>query len=267
VGGALKGIILAGGTGSRLDPLTRITNKHLLPVYDRPMIFYAVQQLVDAGIDRIIIVTGGSSAGEFLHLLGNGSQFGLRHLDYTYQDRAGGIGEALGLCEWFAAGDPVAVLLGDNIFEYSLAPFVESFLARGATGAHLILTQVDDPSAYGVAELRDGTVVRIHEKPKVPPSDLITTGFYLYEPSVFEFVKGLRPSARGELEIEDVNNRYIDLGTATFDRAPGYWIDCGGSIDMLHKAAVLVAAHGSSKPWSASGTAVPRGPRPTEPRS
>lgn len=252
-GRAVKGIILAGGTGSRLDPLTRITNKHLLPVYDRPMIFHAVRQLVDAAIDRIMIVTGGNNAGDFLRLLGNGSQFGLRHLDYTYQDRAGGIGEALGLCEWFAAGDPVAVLLGDNIFEHSLAPFVSRFMARGATGAHLILTQVDDPSAYGVAEFRDGRVVRIHEKPKIPPSDLITTGFYLYEPGVFEFVRTLRPSARGELEIEDVNNRYIELGIATFEQAPGYWIDCGGSIDMLHRAAVLVAARGVSKPWPAEG--------------
>jgi len=245
----MKGIILAGGTGSRLDPLTRITNKHLLPVYDRPMIFHAVQQLVDAGIDRIMVVTGGPHAGEFLRLLGNGSQFGLRHLDYTYQARAGGIAEALGLCEWFAGGDPVAVLLGDNIFEFSLAPFVSKFLERGATGAHLILTEVDDPSAYGVAEIKDGKVVRIHEKPATPPSNLITTGFYLYERGVFDFVRGLRPSARGELEIEDVNNRYIELGTATFDRAPGYWIDCGGSVELLFKAAELVARHGTSKPW------------------
>lgn len=254
MGGSLKGIILAGGTGSRLDPLTRITNKHLLPVYDRPMVFYAVQQLVDAGIDRIMIVTGGPSAGEFLRLLGNGSGFGLRHLDYTYQERAGGIAEALGLCEWFAAGDPVGVLLGDNIFEYSLAPFVATFMDRGATGAHLILTEVDDPSAYGVAELRDGKVVRIHEKPASPPSNLITTGFYLYDPSVFGYMRGLTPSARGELEIEDVNNRYITLGTATFEQAPGYWIDCGGSIEMLHRAATLVAAHGSSKPWPVTPT-------------
>jgi glucose-1-phosphate thymidylyltransferase len=254
----MKGIVLAGGTGTRLDPLTRITNKHLLPVYDRPMIFYAIQQLVDAGIDRIMTVTGGPSAGEFLRLLGNGSEFGLRHLDYTYQARAGGIAEALGLCEWFAAGDPVAVLLGDNIFEHSLRPYVERFLGRGATGAHLVVTKVDNPSAYGVAEVKDGQIVRIIEKPKDPPSDLITTGFYLYEPGVFQFVKGLRPSARGELEIEDVNNRYIQLGSATFETAPGYWIDCGGSVDMLFRATRLVAERGAIKPWPAlAGAATP----------
>jgi glucose-1-phosphate thymidylyltransferase len=150
------------------------------------------------------------------------------------------------------------VLLGDNIFEYSLAPFIDRFVERGATGAHLILTEVDDPSAYGVAEIRDGKVVRVHEKPAVPPSNLITTGFYLYDASVFGFLKGLDPSARGELEIEDVNNRYIELGLATFEQAPGYWIDCGGSIDLLHKAATLVAAHGSGKPWPAPPARSPR---------
>lgn len=245
----IKGIVLAGGTGSRLDPLTRITNKHLLPVYDRPMIFFAIQQLAGAGIDRIMIVTGGDHAGEFLRLLGNGSAFGLRHLDYTYQERAGGIGEALGLCEWFAAGDPVAVLLGDNIFEHSVGPIVERFRSRGASGAHLALTEVDDPTAYGVAELSDGRVVRVHEKPKVAPSNLITTGLYLYEASVFDVVRGLRPSARGEIEIEDVNNHYIERGAATFDRVPGYWIDCGGSLGHLYRAAQLVAERGANKPW------------------
>lgn len=244
----MKGIILAGGTGSRLDPLTRITNKHLLPVYDRPMIFFALEQLVGASIDRIMIVTGGSHAGDFLRLLGNGSAFGLRHLDYTYQDRAGGIAEALGLCEWFAAGDPVVVMLGDNIFEHSIAPIVDRFRARG-TGAHLVLTEVDDPTAYGVAELRDGKVIRVHEKPSVAPSNLITTGLYMYEPSVFDVVKTLHPSKRGELEIEDVNNHYIEQGTATFDRIPGYWMDCGGSISHLFRTAALVAERGANKPW------------------
>lgn len=246
----MKGVILAGGTGSRLDPLTRITNKHLLPVYDRPMIYFAIEQLVGAGIDRIMVVTGGSHAGDFLRLLGNGSAFGLRHLDYTYQERAGGIAEALGLCEWFVAGDPVVILLGDNIFERSIAPVVERFRSRGATGAHLVLTEVGDPTAYGVAELRDGKVVRVHEKPKVAPSNLITTGLYLYEPSVFDVLRTLRPSERGELEIEDVNNHYIEQGVATFERIPGYWIDCGGSIAHLFRAAGLVAQHGANRPWA-----------------
>ncbi len=241
-------MILAGGTGTRLHPLTRITNKHLLPVYDRPMIYFAIEQLVGAGIDRIMIVTGGDHAGDFLRLLGNGSAFGLRHIDYAYQERAGGIGEALGLCEWFAAGDPVAVLLGDNIFEHSVAPIVERFRAAGA-GAHLVLTEVDNPTAYGVVEMRDGKVIRVHEKPDVAPSNLIVTGFYLYEPSVFDIVRTLRPSRRGEIELEDVNNRFIELGKATFHQMPGYWSDCGESIASLYRASTLVAERGANRPW------------------
>jgi glucose-1-phosphate thymidylyltransferase len=243
----VKGIILAGGTGSRLEPLTRITNKHLLPVYDRPMIYFAIQQLVGAGIDRIMIVTGGNHAGEFLRLLGNGSSFGLRHLDYAYQERAGGIAEALGLCEWFAAGDPVAVLLGDNIFERSVAPVVARFRER-PQGARLLLAEVGNPEAYGVAELDGDRIVRIIEKPQRPPSKLIVTGLYLYEPSVFDLVKTLRPSGRGELEITDVNNKFIEQRTATFDRTHGYWADCGESIESLFQASKLVAEHGANKP-------------------
>jgi glucose-1-phosphate thymidylyltransferase len=243
---SIKGIILAGGTGSRLEPLTRITNKHLLPVYDRPMIYFAIEQLVASGIDRIMIVTGGNHAGEFLRLLGNGSAFGLRHLDYAYQERAGGIAEALGLCEWFAAGDPVAVLLGDNIFERSVAPIVSRFREK-PVGARLLLAEVDNPSAYGVAELAGDRIVRIHEKPKTPPSRLIVTGLYLYEPSVFELVKTLRPSGRGELEITDVNNTFIERGKAAFDRIDGYWADCGESIDRLFQAARLVAEYGANR--------------------
>jgi glucose-1-phosphate thymidylyltransferase len=243
----VKGIILAGGTGSRLEPLTRITNKHLLPVYDRPMIYFAIQQLAGAGIDRIMIVTGGNHAGEFLRLLGNGSSFGLKHLDYAYQERAGGIAEALGLCEWFAAGDPVAVLLGDNIFERSVAPVVARFRAR-PQGARLLLAEVENPEAYGVAELDGDRIVRIIEKPQRPPSKLIVTGLYLYEPSVFDLVKTLRPSGRGELEITDVNNKFIEQGTATFDRTDGYWADCGESIESLFQASKLVAEHGANKP-------------------
>lgn len=243
----MKGIVLAGGTGSRLDPLTRITNKHLLPVYDRPMIYFGIQQLASAGIDRIMIVTGGNHAGEFLRLLGNGSSFGLRHLDYAYQDGAGGIAQALGLCEWFAGGDPVVVLLGDNIFEHSVAPIVARFQER-PEGARLLLAEVDNASAYGVAELDGDRIVRIVEKPAVPPSRLVVTGVYMYEPSVFDVVRGLRPSGRGELEITDVNNHYIERGAARFDRARGYWADCGESIEMLFHASRLVAERGANKP-------------------
>jgi len=242
----MKGIILAGGTGSRLDPLTRITNKHLLPVYDRPMIYFAVEQLAGAGMDRIMIVTGGNHAGEFLRLLGNGSAFGLEHLDYAYQDRAGGIAEALGLCEWFAAGDPVAVLLGDNIFEHSIAPIVAAFRAQ-PSGARIALAEVENPSAYGVAVMEGGRLTRIVEKPADPPSRLAVTGFYCYDARVFEMVKELRPSGRGELEITDVNNRYLDLGELAYDVLPGYWADCGESIDMLYRAGTLVAERGSNK--------------------
>lgn len=242
----MKGIILAGGTGSRLDPLTRITNKHLLPVYDRPMIYFAIEQLAGAGIDRIMIVTGGNHAGEFLRLLGNGSTFGLRHLDYAYQDRAGGIAEALGLCEWFAAGDSVAVLLGDNIFEHSIAPIIEAFRAR-PVGARIALAEVENPSVYGVAAMDGERLARIVEKPADPPSRLAVTGLYCYDARVFDMVKELRPSGRGELEITDVNNRYIERGELTYDVLRGYWADCGESIDMLYRAGTLVAERGANK--------------------
>jgi glucose-1-phosphate thymidylyltransferase len=242
----MKGIILAGGSGSRLDPLTRITNKHLLPVYDRPMIYFAIEQLAGAGIDRIMIVTGGNHAGEFLRLLGNGSAFGLRHLDYAYQERAGGIAEALGLCEWFAAGDPVVVLLGDNIFEHSVAPIVRRFAER-PVGARLALAEVDNPSAYGVAVMEGGRLARIVEKPTDPPSRLAVTGLYCYDAQVFDMVKRLEPSGRGELEITDVNNRYLELGQLAYDVLPGYWADCGESIDMLFRAGRLVAERGANR--------------------
>lgn len=247
----MKGIILAGGYGTRLHPLTRITNKHLLPVYDKPMIYHAVEQLAGAGIDRIMVVTGGNHSGEFLQLLGSGSSFGLRHLDYAYQERAGGIAEALGLAEFFAAGDPVAVLLGDNIFEYSMAPVVRRFLEH-PIGARLVLAEVDDPSAYGVPEFDGERVVRIIEKPATPPSRYAVTGLYLYEPDVFDVVKTLKPSGRGELEITDVNNHYIAKGQAAVERIRGYWADCGESIDALLKSNVLVATHGANKPEPAT---------------
>lgn len=245
----MKGIVLAGGSGTRLDPLTRITNKHLLPVYDRPMIYHAIDQLAGAGIDRIMIVTGGNHAGEFLRLLGNGSSFGLRHLDYTYQERAGGIAEALGLCEWFAAGEAVVVLLGDNIFEYSIAAAIGRFNAD-PHGAQLMLAEVDNPQSYGVAILDGERLVRIVEKPDVSPSRSAVTGLYCYDAQVFDIVKTLRPSGRGELELTDVNNRYVELGAARYERCAGYWADCGESIDMLLRANRLVAERGVNKPQS-----------------
>jgi len=243
----MKGIILAGGTGQRLHPLTRVTNKHLLPVYDRPMIYHAIEQLVTAGLSEIMIVTGGNHAGEFLRLLGNGSAFGLRHLDYTYQERAGGIAEALGLTEYFAEEGPLAVLLGDNIFEFSLAASIGNF-RQEPEGAMVLLSEVEDPSAYGVAELRDGRIVRIIEKPAVPPSRFAVTGLYLYDHRVFEIVRGLRPSGRGELEITDVNNAYLERGVLRHEIVNGYWADCGESIEGLMNASALVAKRGANKP-------------------
>ncbi|HEV8655453.1 MAG TPA: sugar phosphate nucleotidyltransferase [Candidatus Limnocylindria bacterium] len=196
----MKGIVLAGGFGRRLEPLTRVTNKHLLPVYDRPMVYYPVEQLVGAGIEEIMIVTGGNHAGEFLRLLGNGAAFGLKHLDYAYQEHAGGIAQALALAEHFTAGGPVAVILGDNIFERSIGPSVERF-RKMPTGARVALATVDNPSAYGVAAMQDGKLVRIVEKPSDPPSRLAVTGFYLYDRRVFDFIRQLQPSQRSELEI------------------------------------------------------------------
>jgi glucose-1-phosphate thymidylyltransferase len=242
----VKGIVLAGGFGRRLEPLTRVTNKHLLPVYDRPMVYYAVEQLVGAGIEEIMIITGGNHAGEFLRLLGNGAAFGLKHLDYAYQEQAGGIAQALGLAEHFAAGGPVAVILGDNIFERSLAPIVANFRKK-PRGARIALATVDNPSSYGVAVMESGKLVRIVEKPADPPSRFAVTGFYLYDTRVFDFVKQLKPSQRSELEITDVNNRYLELGDLSSDTIDGYWADCGESIDMLLRASNLVAKHGANK--------------------
>lgn len=242
----MRGIILAGGTGSRLDPLTRITNKHLLPVYDRPMIYYPIEQLTGAGIERIMVVTGGNHAGEFLRLLGNGSAFGLKHLDYAYQERAGGIAEALELAEHFADGEPVVVMLGDNVFERSIAPIVERF-RRNPRGALVALAEVENPSAYGVAVLRAGKLVGIVEKPPDPPSSFVVAGIYLYDSRVFDFVRDLKPSSRDELEITDVNNRYLQLGDLDHEIVSGYWADCGESIDMLLRASNLIASRGANK--------------------
>lgn len=243
----MKGVILAGGSGSRLDPLTRITNKHLLPVYDRPMVFFAVQQLAAADLREIMIVTGGNHAGEFLRLLRNGNEFGLDHLDYAYQERAGGIAEALGLAEHFAGGDAVVVLLADNIFERSVAPIIDRFRQR-PVGARLVLAEVADPRPYGVAVIENGRLVRVVEKPTQPRSNLIVTGLYCYDHRVFDIVRTLRPSGRGELELTDVNNRYIELGAVEHEVIEGYWADCGESIEMLYRASRLVAERGANRP-------------------
>ena len=236
----MKGVILAGGLGTRLLPMTRVTNKHLLPVYDRPMIYYPIQQLVQAGIRDILIVTGGDSAGDFLKLLRNGHDFGLEHVRYAYQEGEGGIAQALALAEFFAAGEPIAVILGDNIFQDSLAPAIASFLAD-PTGAMILLKEVDDPERFGVATVRGDRVVEIVEKPEKPASRLAVTGCYLYDPLVFDAIKTLTPSRRGELEITDVNNRYIEWGTMRHHPVHGWWTDAG-TVASLHRAADLVAA-------------------------
>ena len=235
----MKGIILAGGLGTRMRPLTNVTNKHLLPVYDRPMIFFPPQTLVDAGIRDILIVTGGNSAGDFLRLIGNGAAFGLNHVNYAYQKGEGGIAEALGLAEHFAAGERVAVVLGDNIFQENIGSYVRAF-ERQAEGAKVLIKKVPDPERFGVANLKNGKVIRIEEKPRRPKSDTIVTGIYLYDPQVFEIIKTLKPSGRGELEITDVNNRYIEQGQMTYNILKGFWSDCG-AFESLLRASQLVA--------------------------
>ena len=234
----MKGVVLAGGLGKRLEPLTRITNKHLLPIYNKPMIYYPIETLVDAGITEIMIVTGGNHAGEFLRLLGNGSEFGLRHLDYTYQRGEGGIAQALGLAEHFAEGDRVVIILGDNLVEHSIRPSVQRFAGQ-AHGARLLLKEVEDPCRFGVAELRDGQVVSIEEKPEAPKSNMIVTGIYMYDAEVFDVIRTLRPSARGELEITDVNNVYIRRGHMQYDILDGWWTDAGLP-ETLYRATTLV---------------------------
>ncbi len=228
----MKGVILAGGLGTRLFPLTKITNKHLLPVYDQPMIFYPIQTLVEAGIKDILIVTGGNSAGDFLRLLGNGRAFGLKHLNYTYQEKEGGIAEAIGLAEHFAEGEKVLVMLGDNLIFDSIRDDVDAF-KRQRSGGRIFLKKVDNPKAYGVAEIKGGKAVNIVEKPKKPKSDLAVIGLYMYDNEVFDIVKTLEPSARGELEVTDINNDYIRKGTMTYSVLKGFWADAGESIDAL----------------------------------
>lgn len=235
----MKGVVLAGGMGSRLRPMTVVTNKHLLPVYDRPMIYYPLQQLVHAGIREIMVVTGGRCAGDFLRLLGNGKAFGLDHLNYAYQEGHGGIAEALGLAEHFANSEPVVVVLGDNIFQDSLAPAVSAYSARGG-GAMVLLKEVPDPQRFGVAELGGGEVKRITEKPQAPASSLAVTGCYFYDDLVFDMIRGLERSARDELEITDVNNRYVEMGTMCHRTLSGWWTDAG-TVASLYRATRLVA--------------------------
>jgi glucose-1-phosphate thymidylyltransferase len=235
----MKGIVLAGGKGSRLYPLTKITNKHLLPVYNKPMIYYPVQTLVDAGIRDILIVTGGNHAGDFLQLLGNGKDFGLTLVGYTYQEGEGGIADALKLAEDFVEGEKVCVILGDNIIEKDISAAVDDF-RRQEGGAKILLKEVDDPERFGVAEIRDGKVVNIVEKPRNPVSNYAVTGIYMYDATVFEKTRVLKPSARGELEITDVNNAYINEGTMTYSFLEGWWTDAG-TFGSLLRASNLVA--------------------------
>ena len=241
----MKGVLLAGGIGTRLLPLTRITNKHLLPVFDRPMIFYPLRTLINAGVTDVLLVTGGPHAGDFLRLLGNGREFGLTHLNYAYQEGEGGIAAALALAEHFAEGDPLCILLGDNLIEGSVAPAVERFV-RQPRGARIILKQVPDAERFGVAEIRDGRIVSIEEKPARPKSDYAVTGIYMYDDRVFDAIRTLRPSARGELEITDVNNWYLERGEVACELLDGWWTDAG-TFDSLHRAGNLVAETGANR--------------------
>jgi len=242
----MKGIVLAGGLGTRLYPLTKITNKHLLPIYDRPMIYYPIQTLVEAGIKDILIVTGGNNAGDFLRLLGNGRTFGLRHLNYTYQEKEGGIAEAVGLAEEFAEGEKVVIILGDNLIGQSLRIEVEEF-EKQESGAKIFLKRVRNPREYGVATLNGSRVVKIDEKPKKPKSNLAVIGLYMYDNQVFDIVKTLKPSRRGELEITDVNNAYIRQREMTYSILKNFWADSGESIDALLSANLLMARQANNQ--------------------
>ena len=241
----MKGVVLAGGLGTRLRPLTAVTNKHLLPVYDQPMIHYPIQSLVNAGITDIMIVTGGNSAGEFLRLLGNGKAFGLKHLNYTYQEGEGGIAEALSLVEHFAGGDPVCVVLGDNIIEGNIRSAARSYRHQGG-GAKIILKKVPDPQRFGVPELNGSQVLRIEEKPKLAKSDYAVIGIYMYDGEVYDIIRTLEPSGRGELEITDVNNAYIARGELTWEELEGWWTDAG-TFESLLRASNLVAKSSANK--------------------
>jgi glucose-1-phosphate thymidylyltransferase len=240
----MKGVVLAGGLGTRLLPLTKVTNKHLLPVYDKPMIYYPIQTLVNAGIDEIMLVTGGNSAGDFLKLLGNGKDFRLRSLNYTYQQGEGGIADALRLAEYFADQGPICVVLGDNLIQGNIAKAASAFRAQ-QKGAKILLKEVKDPQRFGVPVLQGDRVLSIEEKPTAPRSPYAVTGIYFYDASVFDIIKTLKPSGRGELEITDVNNAYIEAGELTWDVLNGWWTDAG-TIESLFQANRLVAETGAN---------------------
>lgn len=241
----MKGVILAGGTGSRLCPLTRITNKHLLPVFDRPMIYYPIQTLVNAGITDILVVTGGEGAGDFLRLLANGKHFGLKHINYTYQEGEGGIADALKLAEHFADSQPICVVLGDNIIEMNIIAACEKF-RRQPSGAHILLKEVPDPERFGVPAFDGERIVKIEEKPKEPKSPYAVIGIYMYDTSVFDRIRTLKPSARGELEITEVNNSYLEERSLSYNILDGWWTDAG-TFDSLLRANNLVASGGANK--------------------
>jgi glucose-1-phosphate thymidylyltransferase len=241
----MRGVVLAGGLGTRLLPLTKVTNKHLLPIYDQPMIYYPIQALANAGIQEIMLVTGGNSAGDFLKLLGNGKGFGLKRLNYTYQEGEGGIADALRLAEHFIDGEPVCVILGDNIIEGNIVRASDAF-RKQQQGAKILLKEVKNPQRFGVPILEGNRVVKIEEKPANPRSSYAVTGMYFYDARVFDIIKTLKPSGRGELEITDVNNAYIADGTLTWDMLEGWWTDAG-TIESLHLANQLVAQTGANK--------------------
>jgi glucose-1-phosphate thymidylyltransferase len=249
----MKGVVLAGGTGSRLNPLTRVTNKHLLPIFDKPMVYYPIQTLVNAGIEEILLVTGGKNAGDFLRLLGNGREFGLKHLNYTYQEGEGGIAEALGLAEFFAAGEPICVILGDNIIESNVCTAVDNF-RKQKQGAKILLKEVTDAQRFGVAEIKGDHVLGIEEKPQNPKSNYAVIGIYLYDATVFQKIRRLKPSGRGELEITDVNNFYIEENKLTYEVLDGWWTDAG-TFESLLRANELVAKTGANKTAGSSSPA------------
>lgn len=242
----MKGVILAGGTGSRLFPLTRVTNKHLLPIYDRPMVFHPIQTLVNAGITDILLVTGGQNAGDFLRLLGNGKDFGLKHINYTYQEGEGGIADALRLSEHFADRQPVCVVLGDNIIETNVIAARAAFEKQGCAGAHIILQEVPDPQRFGVPVFEGERIVRIEEKPRDPQSNYAVIGIYMYDSTVFDYIRRLKPSKRGELEITDVNNYYLADGRLSHSVLEGWWTDAG-TFESLLRANKLAAETGANK--------------------
>ncbi|HEY5496946.1 MAG TPA: sugar phosphate nucleotidyltransferase [Syntrophales bacterium] len=241
----MKGIVLAGGLGTRMFPLTKVTNKHLLPIYDKPMIYYPISILVNAGIDEILIVTGGNSAGDFLRLLGNGREFGLKHLNYAYQEGEGGIAAALSLAEYFADQDKIVVVLGDNIIEKNIHVAVDAFRQQ-TEGAKILLKEVTDPQRFGVPAFEGDRIIRIDEKPSAPASNYAVIGIYMYDSKVFDFIRTLKPSERGELEITDVNNYYLRQQKLTWDLLDGWWTDAG-TFDSLLAAGNMVQQTGANK--------------------